>query len=120
MVTLAVAMAFFVGVTRSMLLVRQTIDLQSRQAQAECLAASACRRAEAKRAQDAKYTGETWRLSPADMGGRDGAVVQIRIAAKSDKDDPVIHVDADYPDDPFNRARVSREIKIPVSKGSKK
>jgi Tfp pilus assembly protein PilX len=108
LVSLSVLMAMCVAITRSMLVVRRTIELQGRQAQAACLAESGLCRAEARLAADETYIGETWRLAPGDMASREAGVVQIRIS-KDSGDGKIIHVDADFPDDPIDRSRVSRE-----------
>ncbi|MCR4413480.1 MAG: hypothetical protein NUV77_13750 [Thermoguttaceae bacterium] len=81
--------------------------------QARWLAESALDRAAARLAADPGYTGETWTVSPDALGGDEGGSVRIEVLAIADQ--PArrrVRVQADYPDDPTSRIRVSKEITI--------
>ena len=115
LVGMAVATTIFLAVLRLIAVQRQSVDLQFRQIQAGWLAESALQRASARLSAEANYRGETWNISPQDIGGRDGAAIAIRVenvAGKSDR--RKIHVEADYPDDRFQRARQVREVIVPI------
>ena len=58
-------------------LARETADGQHRSAQARWLAESAVERAVARLAQDARYSGETWTLPPAELPH--GGLVRIAV-----------------------------------------
>ncbi len=110
---LAAATVMFVAATKLMLVQQKTIELRSRQVQAGWLAESGVQRAAARLAADANYRGETWQISPADLNGRDGGTVAIRVTPLPDKPDRrAVHIDADYPADPQDRARETRDITI--------
>ena len=52
-------------------------------------------------AADANYRGETWKISAADLEGRDDATVAIRVKLVPGKADRrAVRVQADYPSDP--------------------
>jgi hypothetical protein len=91
---------------------RQSLTTQWRQTQATALAESAMGRAAARLAEPG-YHGETWRLSAEELGGADAAVVTIRIEeVAGEPQKRLIHVEADFPDDPHARARYTRDTTI--------
>jgi len=102
---------------RTALAQREQLERDAWQLQAEWLVQSGLERALAKRAADAKYTGETWR--PA---GEDSAVigrVEIVVAAATDgSGGRVLKLAVDVPDDPVNRAHVAREMILPETDSS--
>ncbi len=106
---LAVATVMFVAAMKLIVVQHKTIELNSRQIQAGWLAESAVQRAAARLAADANYRGETWKISAADLEGRDDATVAIRVKLVPGKADRrAVRVQADYPSDPQQRARDAR------------
>jgi hypothetical protein len=113
---LAVMMIMFLAAVKLALVQRKTIALNAWQVQAGWLADSGVQRAAARLTADASYHGETWNVSPQDINGRDGGTVAIRVEPAPGKPDRrTIHVEADYPSDPQQRARETRELIINVS-----
>jgi hypothetical protein len=94
----------------------KTIELNARQIQAGWLAESGVQRAEARLAADAHYRGETWKISAADFGNEsavDDGLVTIRVEPVAGKPDRrAVHVEADFPFDPVQRARETRDTII--------
>jgi type II secretory pathway pseudopilin PulG len=117
--SLAVAIAIFASVLKLIAVQRQSVASQTRQVQADWLAESAIERAAARLAADSGYHGETWNLSPQEISSRDGAAILIRVDEVPGKPDRrAVHVQADYPDDPYQRARQVRDVIVPL-KGPK-
>ena len=115
LIGLAVATMIFLSVLKLIAVQRQSVELQTRQIQAGWLAESAVQRAAARLSAEANYRGETWNISAQDIGGRDGATIAIRVDDVPGKSDRrTVHVEADYPDDPYQRARQSREVIVSV------
>jgi Tfp pilus assembly protein PilV len=115
LVGMVVATTIFLAVLRLIAVQRQSVDLQFRQIQAGWLAESAVQRAGARLSAETNYRGETWNISSQDIGGRDGAAIAIRVEDVAGKPDRrKVHVEADYPDDPFQRARQVREVIVPI------
>jgi Tfp pilus assembly protein PilV len=117
-VLLVVATLTFLSVAGLMARYRRQLHRQQWQAQASWLVESGLERAAARLAADPKYSGETWRISPDDFAGSDAAAVEIRV-------EPVagapgrrrVRVQADYPDDPVERARDVKQWTIEIPKG---
>jgi type II secretory pathway component PulK len=119
LIGMAVAMAIFFSALKMIAVQRQSVELQTRQIQAGWLAESAVERACARLSAEANYRGETWNIPATDLGGRDGATVAIRVDDLADKPDRrTIRVEADYPTEPDQRTRQSREVTVPL-KGPK-
>jgi type II secretory pathway component PulK len=119
LIGMAVATAVFLSVLKLIAVQQQSIELQTRQIQAAWLAESAVERAVAQLSTAGNYRGETWNISARELGGRDAATIAIRvddIAGKPDR--RTVHVEADYPDAPYQRARQDREVIVPL-KGPK-
>ncbi len=115
LVGMALATTIFLSVLRLIAVQRQSVELHFRQIQAGWLAESAVQRATARLSAETKYRGETWNISPQDLGGRDGAAITIRVEDVAGRPDRrKVHVEADYPDDPFQRARQTREAIVPI------
>jgi type II secretory pathway component PulK len=92
---------------------RETADAQHRSEQARWLAEAGIERAAARLAADARYSGETWTLPPAELprGG------QVRIAVETPPGTParrLVRVVAQYPDDPRYGCRCQKEIMVDV------
>jgi type II secretory pathway component PulK len=114
LVGLAVTTAIFLSVLKLMAVQRQSVELQTRQIQAGWLAESAVERALARLSADAKYSDETWNIPAQEIGGRDAATIAIHVDDVPGKPDRrAVHVQADYSDDPNQRARQNREVIVP-------
>ena len=122
LIGLAVATTIFLAVLKLIAVQRQTVELQTRQIQAGWLAESGVQRASARLSVEASYRGETWNIPAQDIGGRDGAAIVIRVDEIAGQPARrMVHVEADYPNDPYLRARQSREaIVIVKAEASKK
>jgi type II secretory pathway component PulK len=119
LVGMAVTTMIFLSVLKLIAVERQSIELQTRQSQAGWLAESAVQRAVARLSADAGYHGETWNISAQELGGRDAATITIRVADVAGKTDRrTVRVEADYPADPYQRARQGRELIVQL-KGPK-
>ena len=116
---MAVATTILLSILKLVAVQRQSLELQARQMQAAWRAESAVQRAAARLSAEANYRGETWSISPQEIGGRDGAAVVIRVSEVAGKNDRLaVHVEADYPADPQQRARQVRDAIVPL-KGAK-
>ena len=110
---LAVTMVMFLAAMKLILVQRKSIELTAWRIQANWLAESGIQRAAARLAADANYRGESWNVSAEELGGRDGGAVTIRVEPTPDKADRrTVRVDADYPSDPQQRARVTRDVTL--------
>ena len=119
LIGMAVATMIFLSVLKLIAVQRQSVELQTRQIQAGWLAESAIERAAARHSADATYRGETWNISAQDIAGRDGATIAIRVDDVPGKPDRrSVHVEADYPADPYQRARQICEVIVAVKAGS--
>ncbi len=112
-VCVAVAAAVFVSALKIASAQRQRMETELWQLQAAWLAESGLDRAAQRLAAKPEFTGETWSISAERLGGPYAAVVRIRVEPipgqpKSRR----LHVEADYPDRPLDRARESRETLI--------
>ena len=115
LVALAVTTLLFMAAMKMILVERKTIELSSRQIRAGWLADSGVERAAARLAADAKYRGETWNVSAEDLGGRDGGKITIKVEQVPGKADRrAVHVEADYPPEPEQRARETRDVTVKV------
>lgn len=102
--------AVLLGLARSRLL-----DLRREESaiQAEFLAEAALDRAAAKLQADPSYTGEIWKISAKEMGGREAAQVVIAISADSRRPNRrEARAVADFPVDTRRRSRRTRTICI--------
>lgn len=92
---------------------KQQIDLQ-----ATWLMEAGMERATARLGQDSNYTGETWRVSAQQIGGRDAGVVLCVV--KRNGDSPhlcSVTVTADYPEQDRHRIRKSKTFEIGLQRG---
>jgi len=113
MVCFIVAAAIFVSLARTAAVERQTARSRHWNVQAQWLAEAALERAVARLDEAADYAGETWTLAPAELAGRDGAVVRIGVEPVADHADRRrVRVEADFPDDPRHRCRCKKEIVV--------
>ena len=59
------------------------------------------------------YSGETWNISAKDLGGDDAGTVKIEIKPVAEHDNSrLVKVEADFPDDPVDRVRYSKELTL--------
>jgi hypothetical protein len=114
-VCLMIATSLLVSTLGLAVSLRRSTQVQLWGIEAEWLAQSALGRAAARLAADAHYTGETWRLPADEFGGDQPAVVRIEVKAVPDQPDRrSVRVEADYPDDPQQRARHTSEALVEV------
>jgi Tfp pilus assembly protein PilX len=91
---------------------RRAADAESRRLQAQWLAESAVERAAARLASDGGYSGETWNIPASELGGR-AAAVEIRAeTVAGDGDARLVSVRADFPNAPWDRARVVKNVTV--------
>ena len=95
---------------------RQRMAGEERRLQAEWLVESGLERAAARLAAGEDYSGETWDLAAADLGGPHPARVTIRVEPQAnDPKQRRVRVQADYPRDATLRARVSKRLLLPAA-----
>jgi type II secretory pathway pseudopilin PulG len=113
---LGIAAALMGTVIARSLSARESLRAAAWQLQAQWLAESAMERAAAQLAADANYLGEQWAVSAEQLGGTDDGVATIRVEnAPETPDARVIHVQADFPNDPVHRCRQTKQITIALS-----
>jgi Tfp pilus assembly protein PilX len=116
-VLVAVASVLSAAILRTALLRSQAVQSEARRVQAVWLAESGVERAAARLAADSKYAGETWNLAPEVIGGPDPAAVKIEVSAVAERPDSrLVRVQADYPVDPQQRARITKEQQIDLQR----
>lgn len=93
---------------------RRRIRADERRLQAEWLVESGLERGASRfAAAPGEYHGETWDIAAADLGGADAA--RVTISVESEGKTPVrryLRVQADYPYDATERARVSKRAEV--------
>ena len=111
LVAIAIASVIFLSLLRLSVADRRRVETELWAGQAMWLAESGLERAAARLAADAAYEGETWHL-PADLlGTLYEGVVKIQVETIPDKPQRrLVHVEADYPDHPQQRARHSKQV----------
>lgn len=119
MVCLAV-FATLCGVLLKMaLLERRQLRGQESRLQAEWLAESGIERAAARLATAADYTGETWQVSPEQLGQGAAGVVTIEVErVDAQPNSRLVHVRADYLRDDVRSARQSKEVQVEIKQPS--
>ena len=86
--------------------------------QTNWLADSGLERAVGRLAVDPNFTGETWTIDAARLGGRDPAVVAIRIEqVESQPLQRLIVVEATYPAQGSEQARITRQATVTLTQG---
>ena len=117
LVCMAVAAVLFVVLARQAATEHHVTQSRQWAVQAQWLAEAGVERAAARLAANADYTGETWNISPDELAGHNAAVVRIRAETiAGDSDRRIVHVEADYPDDPQHRSRQIKQISVDVAK----
>ncbi len=113
MVCFILAGAIFVSLARTAAVERQATRLRQWTVQAQWLAEAGLERAVVRFDQDANYAGETWTIAAAELSGRRGATVRIRVEPVADRPERRrVRVEADFPDDPLDRCRCKKEIVV--------
>ncbi|SIO07845.1 hypothetical protein SAMN05444166_2338 [Singulisphaera sp. GP187] len=99
---------------------RQRIRAEERRLQADWLVESGLERAVARLAESkGEYQGETWEVSPTDLGGRDSGRVTIAVEApKEESGQRRVRVQADYPHDATARVRLRKALTVVIKPGS--
>jgi len=95
---------------------RELLHAECSQLQAQWLAESAIERAAALLAANPNYSGEQWNLSAEQLGAAEGGAVTIHVESVPDQSSlRLVHVQADYPDDPTYRCRQTKQatVKLP-------
>ena len=111
LVCLAVAAALFLVLAHQATGERRALTTHHWNVEAQWLAEAGVERAVAQLGTNADYTGETWNIPAAELGGSDGAAVRIRAEKVADHPDRrAVHVEADFPDDPQHRCRQVKDI----------
>jgi Tfp pilus assembly protein PilX len=83
--------------------------------QARLLAESGLERAAAQLAADPDYKGETWKISAKDLSGDEAGTVKIEVKPVPENDNRrLVKVEADFPDDPLDSVRYSKELTMEV------
>ena len=94
---------------------QQTRALE-RQLQATWLAESALERASAQLAAASDYAGETWELTAKELGGQWNATITISVdKLDGEPNRRLVHVRADYPNEPRWRVRQSKRIQMQLT-----
>ncbi|MBD3672560.1 MAG: hypothetical protein HUJ26_03445 [Planctomycetaceae bacterium] len=119
-VLLAMLIVFSIGLTMLETTLRErerTLQFEQRQ-QSTWLAESGIERAAMQLKSNPDYEGETWTLNQQELGGSDDGVVTIKVTPEENSDRRLVTVVADYPTDPHQHIRTSREILVDVSQPS--
>jgi type II secretory pathway component PulK len=118
LVCLAVAGLIFAGLLRLVTLDHRRIEQRQRVVQAEWLVESALERAVAQLAADAKYAGESWKVSAEELSGKQSAAVELRVnpvegqpAARS------VRVEAQLGDAPGSLVRHNKQVTLHLPTG---
>jgi len=109
---LVVVILFCGLLVRQVALHRAVVRDEEQRVQADWLAESALARASARLAADRGYTGETWDIAAADLGGQAG-IVRIKVETVANQAARRrVRVEADFPRDAELRARASKTLTV--------
>ena len=98
------------------MLERQALESVQWRQQAGWLAQSGLERAAARLARQRSFSGETWVLPAAALGGRQGGRVTIEVQTPAGRPGArQVRVTAFYPDRPYDRAQTSRRALVTLS-----
>ena len=116
-VTLIVLTMLMGALVKTVGLQRDVVRSDAVRVQAEWLLESSANRAAARIKEKPDYSGETWSPSPEELGQKEGAVVEIKVAA--DLKEPQrrrVSIRVEYPatSEHEHKARLSREVLIDV------
>ena len=113
LVCFLVAASMFALLARHSVAEHRAAETQLWTAQAQWIAEAAIERAAVRLAVNADYTGDTWTISAAELGGNDGGQARIRVEKiDGSSNRRTVRVEADYPDDPVHRSRWTKQIAI--------
>jgi hypothetical protein len=112
-VCLIVSGILLASLLRTALLHDRQLNFEQYRAQAGWLAEAGLERAAARLALSPEYTGESWKIDPAFLGGGDSAVVVIRVE-KEEALSPrrKIFVEAVFPSEGPYPARLTRQASV--------
>ena len=111
LVALIVVMLLGAALANAFLAQRQLARHSEQQQQAFWFAESALHRAVHRFEKEAGYEGETWQVSPEDLGGSCAGTAVIRVEVVMEpKPGHRIVVDANYPSDAFKKTAQHREL----------
>jgi hypothetical protein len=127
LVCVMVASTLMIVAVRRALAESQLGRLEIRRAQSRWLAESGLERAAARLAADPKYSGEVWKIPPAVVTGRaeetpagGGGTVKIEVATPPGQPaQRLVRVQADWPDEPAQRARHTKQAIVELAPGPK-
>jgi type II secretory pathway component PulK len=115
LVCFVVAATMFAMLGRQSLAERRETDTLIWAAQSQWIAEAALERAAARLRVDANYLGETWTISAAEFGEKQGAKATIRVEKVGGSPNlRTVRAEADYPDDPVHRSRWTKEISLEI------
>ncbi|WZO99926.1 hypothetical protein EP7_001544 [Isosphaeraceae bacterium EP7] len=113
MVCLVLTLMLAASLLRTGLAAREVTREAERRLQADWLAEAGLERASARLAASEDYRGETWTLSPEDMGGADAGRVTIAIEEAGDRPGLTLaKVVAEFPAGGASVARSSRSVRM--------
>ena len=111
--TLTLMIFVFVALLRLGLAEKAQVRAEERRMRASWLAESGLERAVARLNAARDYPGETWEIAAEELGGRDPAVVLIRVEPIADRPGARrVSARADYPRDASSRARQTKTTVI--------
>jgi hypothetical protein len=118
LVCLLIATMVLGSLLKIVLLHNRQVGRELVRVQTNWLADSGLDRAASRLAADPGFAGETWRIESARLGGRDSAVVAIRV----ERVDSLPHlrlvvVEATYPAEGPDQARLTRQATITLTQG---
>lgn len=86
--------------------------------QAMWLAEAAVDRAVAQIRKTPDYQGESWKVGADELDGRHAGVATIHVERLDDASESIaVRVEADFPSEPTNRARISKQVTIKLRAG---
>ena len=110
---LAVASMMLSSMAHKMLLARRQIHTQTAYHQARWLCKAGLQQATFKLTRDPDYTGETWRVDPAHLNGRDAGEVEITVESHDDSIRQ-IQVVARFPAGQITAVQYSQTVRLPA------
>jgi type II secretory pathway component PulK len=93
--------------------VREQLRSAERRLQADWLVEAALDRAATQLAKNETYTGETWKITAAELGGADSATIEIKVTPGTNAAaHRTIHVAADFPADSLHQVHKTKDITV--------